>query len=160
MASKLDGLWKSFRFAARGFCYCLRRERNFRIHLVAAAYAFALAFGLHLDRRQFALLALTAACVLAAEMINTAVEAAVDLISPERHPLAAAAKDAAAGAVLVFAAASLVVGFSIFWMPFELLELAERILTTPWAFILLAGSAGLSAWFVFGVGEWKPPTEG
>lgn len=140
-------LFDSFRFAGCGIVSCLRRERNFRIHLTAACYAAALGLRLGLGRTQWALLFLTQALVLALELCNTAVEAAVDLCCPQRHPLAKRAKDAAAGAVLVAAAFSVAVGFALFWGP-ELFRLAEGILTSPKAFLTLIASAVLALWFI------------
>ena len=88
---------------------------NFRIHLAAALFVFWLAGALRVEAAGFGLLSLAAGGVLAAEMLNTAVEAAVDLASPGRHPLAKLAKDVSAGAVLVMALASVGVGFAVLW---------------------------------------------
>lgn len=140
-----------FRHAARGIAVCIGRERNFRIHLTAAGYSAALGLWMRFDRIHWAALFLTQALVLALELVNTAVEAAVDLSCPEYHPVAGLAKDAAAGAVLVAAAFSVGIGFCLFWTP-KLFDLAVYLLTSPWAFLTAAASGVLSALFIFGHG--------
>jgi diacylglycerol kinase len=100
----------SFRYACAGLAYVVRTQPNCQVHLLALVLVVALGLWLALPLHELAILALTIGLVLAAEAINTAIEATVDLVSPEFHPLARAAKDAAAGAVLVAAAASVVVG--------------------------------------------------
>ena len=104
------GFIKSFGYAARGVWYCIRHERNFRIHLGIAAYVLAFAPYFSLSRAEWAVLAVLMALVLCAEAVNTAVERTVDLASTERQPRARAAKDAAAGAVLLCALAAALVG--------------------------------------------------
>ncbi|XEQ93216.1 Undecaprenol kinase [Sporomusa carbonis] len=85
-----------------------------KIHLVATFVALGLAWRFELSHLELAVLLLIIAGVITAEMFNTAFEAIVDKISPEFHPLAKAAKDAAAGAVLVQALAALGVGYVLF----------------------------------------------
>lgn len=107
-------LARSFRYAFAGLGYCLRTQRNFRIHTLAATLVTVLGVLLGLSWVEWAVLALTVTMVLAAEMVNTVVEAAVDLASPAYHPLAKVAKDVAAGAVLVTALGAVVVGACVF----------------------------------------------
>lgn len=102
---------RAFYHAAAGILYCFQTERNMKIHGVAAAVVAGLAWRLELEGRDMLILLLTVTAVLVAEMFNTAIERVVDLVSPEFHPLAKIAKDVAAGAVLVTAAASLLVGY-------------------------------------------------
>jgi diacylglycerol kinase len=85
-----------------------------RVHLILGLGAFLLAIALGLDTARDAVLALTVTLVLATEMINTVVEAVVDLVSPTYHPLARVAKDVAAGAVLVTAFGAVLVGLFLF----------------------------------------------
>lgn len=102
-------------YALSGIAYAWRTQRNLRMQTllaVVSAIVFAL---LRLPPLGFALLALTIAFVLGMEILNTAVEALVDLASPQIHPLAKAAKDAAAGAVLVAAAGAVAVGALLLW---------------------------------------------
>lgn len=107
------GLIKSFGYAIQGVTLCLR-ERNFRIHTLLGALAAAMGWYFQLNPLRWAVLWLTIGLVLSLEALNTAVEAAVDLSSPECHPLAKRAKDCAAGAVLLSALAALGVGFCLF----------------------------------------------
>ena len=107
-------LARSFRYAFAGLGYCLRTQRNFRIHTLAAALVAGVGAWLGLSWVEWAVLALTVTMVLAAEMVNTVVEAVVDLASPAYHPLAKVAKDVAAGAVLLTAMVAAVVGACLF----------------------------------------------
>ena len=108
------GLLRSFGYAFQGVVACLLGERNFRIHTLAGAMAIAMGAYYQLSGTQWAVLLLAIALVLCCEAVNTAVEAAVDLVSPGEHPLAKLAKDCAAGAVLLAAAGSVGVGFCLF----------------------------------------------
>ena len=104
----------SFLHALSGIAVAAKGERNMRIHLFAAAVAIALGAWLGLDKGEWVAIVLCCAIVISLECMNTAVEAAVDLASPEIHPLAKKAKDCAAGAVLVSAVGAAVVGCIIF----------------------------------------------
>ena len=150
MLNKIAALGRSFGYALCGIGHCIRRERNFRIHLVAAAYVLALAAYLHITGVRLALLILTIGGVLALELVNTAAEALVDLVSPQRRPLAKIAKDTAAGAVLVFAASAAGVGAVLLWQPRALMTLLLDTLASPARFLALAASALVAGWFVFG----------
>src|SRR5918999_1579551 len=101
---------RSFYFALAGISYLFRTQRNARIHLALGVVACALAAWVGISRVEWALITFTIALVLILEGLNTAVEAAIDLASPEIHPLAKAAKDLAAGMVLIAAMASVAVG--------------------------------------------------
>ncbi|MCE7937916.1 diacylglycerol kinase [bacterium] len=107
----------SFRHAFAGLAHVARTQTNARIHLVAAAVVVVLGARLGLPARDWALVALCIGLVLAAEAMNTAVEAVVDLASPDVHPLARVAKDAAAGAVLLTAMAAAAVGLLVLGPP-------------------------------------------
>ncbi|MBP2649681.1 MAG: diacylglycerol kinase [Firmicutes bacterium] len=106
---------KVFSYAWSGVVYSIVTQRNMKVHLVAGATALLLAWFLVISPLEWAILVLTIAGVISAEIINTALEAAVDLVSPEFHPLAKRAKDTAAGAVLIMALASLAVAYIIFF---------------------------------------------
>ncbi len=116
-------VFRSFPYAIAGILYLFRTQRNARIELGIAIAACALAAWLRIGRMEWALLVITIALVLALEAINTAIEAAIDLASPDYHSQAKIAKDAAAGAVLLAAIASVVVGLLIL-----LPRLIERLL--------------------------------
>ena len=108
---------RSFYFAFAGLAYLFRTQRNARIHAVSGAAACALAYYLQISRAEWAVLVFTIALVLILEGLNTAIEAAIDLASPNIHPLAKAAKDLAAGMVLIGAMASVAVGGLILGPP-------------------------------------------
>lgn len=107
----------SFRYAFAGLFYMLRTQRNAWIHAVATVSVIALGLWLRLSSHEWAILALTIGLVWMAEFVNTALEAVVDLASPDIHPLARVGKDVAAAAVLVAAMTSVVVGLLILGPP-------------------------------------------
>jgi diacylglycerol kinase len=92
-------------------------QRNFRVHLAISVMVVALGMWLGLTLEDWALLALTIGAVLVTEVFNTAAERLVDLVSPDYHPLAKQVKDLAAGAVLVAAIISVIVGLLILGPP-------------------------------------------
>ena len=106
----------SFGPAARGV-RLLAREPNARVQLGIAGAAVALGLWLDLEHRDWALIALAIGSVLAAEALNTALEALADRVAPDPHPLVAKAKDVAAGGVLLAAAAAAVVGLLVLGPP-------------------------------------------
>ena len=108
---------RSFYFAFAGLSYLFRTQRNARVHAVVGAAACGLAAWVGISRVEWAVLVFTIALVLILEGLNTAIEAAIDLASPKIHPLAKAAKDLAAGMVLIGAMASVAVGLLILGPP-------------------------------------------
>ncbi len=101
---------QAFRNAWAGVRDTAIRERNFKIHLALAALAIAACVVLRVESAKFIAVVFAIFFVLAAELVNTAIEAVTDLICGEkRHPLAKTAKDAAAGAVLLAAVNALAV---------------------------------------------------
>ena len=110
-------LARSFYFAFAGLFFLFRTQRNARIELLIGLSAFVVAWWVGISRAEWGVLVLTSCCVIILEGLNTAVEAAVDLASPDVHPLAKSAKDLAAGMVLVAAIASVAVGLIIFGPP-------------------------------------------
>lgn len=115
--ARRHGLVRSFYFAFAGLGFLFRSQRNARIELAIGAVACVLAAWLRVSRGEWAVLVFTIALVLILEGLNTAVEAAIDLASPQQHPLAKAAKDLAAGMVLIAAIASIAVGLLILGPP-------------------------------------------
>ena len=107
----------SFGHAFRGWWYVIRTQRNAWIHAVITTLVVLVAFWLHLPLRDWAVLFLTIAMVWTAEFINTALEAVVDLASPQKHQLAKVGKDVGAAAVLIAALAAILVGFFILGPP-------------------------------------------
>jgi diacylglycerol kinase (ATP) len=105
---------KSFGYAIRGIRYVFGTEANMKIHIAISILVIicGIVFAISLTEWIFCLLCI--GMVVAAEMLNTAIENVVDLASPEQHPLAGKAKDIAAGAVLICAIISVVIGLLIF----------------------------------------------
>lgn len=113
----LRSLAGSFRDAFAGIGHVLRTQRNARVELAVAILVLLLGYWLRLPPRDWAVLWLMIGIVLSAEMMNTVVEAIVDLVSPEYHEQAKIAKDAAAGAVLILAITSVLVGLCLLGPP-------------------------------------------
>lgn len=111
MISFLKGFWCAF----RGIAECICAERNMRVHIVISLYVLYFSQFYNLSVTQFVLIVAVIAFVLALELVNTAIERACDAITKEKHPLIRLAKDASAGAVLIGAIASVVIGVLIFW---------------------------------------------
>jgi diacylglycerol kinase (ATP) len=105
------GFVASLNCAIEGVLWAAKSQRHMLLHLLAAMGVLLLALSLRLTLLEFALLAMAIVLVLFAELINTALEVVVDLVSPEYHPLARRAKDVAAGAVLVASIGALIMGY-------------------------------------------------
>ncbi len=113
-------LLKSFVYAFRGIAHCIKTERNLRIHLVFLTYMFGiltLTDWFILSRTDYAVLTLACSTVVAAEIINSAVENAVNLAREEYSDYGRISKDAAAGAVLVCAIFAIITGVIILFQP-------------------------------------------
>lgn len=117
MRSFLRSRARSFRFAFMGWWFVIRTQRNSWIHALISTVVIALGFWLRLSSKDWAIILLTIAMVWVAEFLNTAVEAVVDLVSPEHHPLAQVGKDVSAAAVLIAAIVSVFIGFLILGPP-------------------------------------------
>ena len=107
----------SFGHAFRGWWHVMRTQRNAWIHAVISTGVVVVGLWLGLPARDWAVIILTIAMVFAAEFINTAIEAVVDLATQEHHPLAKVGKDVGAGAVLISAIAAILVGLLILGPP-------------------------------------------
>jgi undecaprenol kinase len=105
----------SFRYAAEGIWIAFLHERVFTIELIATAVVAVAAAVLGVSRTEAAILTICCTLVLSAECLNSALERMVDLVTMEFHPLAKQIKDLAAGAVLITAIGSVMIGFQIFW---------------------------------------------
>lgn len=105
--------FRSFRFASQGI-WTACREQNFRSHIVSAVVVLVAGYFSELSKFEWMIVVLLIGLMWALEMMNTAIERVVDLASPNIHPLAKQAKDVAAGAVLVFAMISAIIGLLIF----------------------------------------------
>jgi diacylglycerol kinase (ATP) len=106
---------RAFRYAFAGWWYVLRTQRNAWIHATATVLAVVLGLWLGLNLREWLFIIVAITMVWEAEFINTALEVAVDLASPQQHRLAKIGKDVGAAAVLIAAGSSAVIGIIIYW---------------------------------------------
>src|SRR5690554_1392789 len=104
----------SFSNALKGIIYCIETEKHMRIHLSFAALAVFLSWFFRVSNIEWLLILFAITLVITLEILNSAIERTIDLYTTEQHPLAQAAKDAAAGAVLVAALCALIIGAVIF----------------------------------------------
>jgi len=104
----------SFKYAVEGFFIAIKTQVNFRIHLLLSSLAVLIGLGLSLSPVEWAVVFLTISAGLAVELLNTAIEFAVDLVTTEHHQLAKYAKDCAAAAMLVYSIGACVVAAVIF----------------------------------------------
>ena len=104
----------SFKYALTGIANAVRSQQNLKIHLAISIVAVLLGIFLKIERLEWLTILVCMAVVFSAELMNTAVETVVDLVSPEFHPLAEKAKDVSAGAVLLASFFSLIIGAIIF----------------------------------------------
>lgn len=107
-------LRKSFSYALQGILYTIKTEQNMKIHLIISVFVLIGSFYFHITRIEWCIVLLTIGGMLGMEALNTAIERAVDLYTPDFHPLAKAAKDVAAGAALIFSIISVIIGIIIF----------------------------------------------
>lgn len=147
-------LIRSFKFAFFGIWTCIKNERNFRVHIVAAIAVFIFSCIYQIPKVNTLVLILTIFLVITMEALNTSIETVVDLASPEKSELAKAAKDTAAAAVLLAAICAVVVAFLTFsdlsrlkYTFMQLIKMPNLIFT-----ILFVATAAL---FVFGISDKK-----
>lgn len=119
---KPTGVWASFNCAIEGILWAVRTQRHLRYHLLVAMAVLLTALFFHVSSLEFILLVFGMVLVFFAEMLNTAIEVVVDMVSPEYHPLARRAKDVAAGAVLMACVGAAMMGYlalSNYFFPLE-----------------------------------------
>lgn len=149
----MNALLRSFGYAFRGLYRAARRERNLRIHIVTMVYMYGfllLTDWFVVTSAQWALLLLANALVVAAELVNTAIEATVDLVTQGRkHQLAAVAKDTAAAAVLVCAMFAVAVGIAVLGQPEAFRRMGSYLGDNPMMIVALAISLSIAGAFVF-----------
>lgn len=146
---EIYSLAKSFSYAFRGIRFTIGHERNMRIHLSVAVLVLEFAWFYGLSGLSCALLLVMLALVISAELINTAIEALVNLQTQSYDPLAKVAKDVAAGAVLVLAAAAVGVAFFLFGDLERLRDTVLRIAGEPVFLAALALEIVLAVFFIF-----------
>lgn len=113
--NRIKKLGMSFVYAGRGIAYCIRHERNIRIHVTALIYVMYFSSFYSFTKAEYAVLVLTCATVMALEIINTSIEVVIDKVSPKFSVFAMMGKDVAAGGVLIGAIGAVTVGVILFW---------------------------------------------
>lgn len=108
---------QSFRYAVRGVRWMVRHEPNMRFHLVAGVGVLVAAAALRLPVESWAALVFAIVLVLLGEILNTAIEAVLDIVQPDWHERVEVVKDLAAGAVLVTAIGATVIALFVFVPP-------------------------------------------
>lgn len=148
----MKNLIKSFGYAFRGIFTALTKERNMRIHTVCMLYMYFFLFAFdffEISSIQIAIIFLANALVMGGELINTAIESAVDLYGDKHTENGKIAKDCAAGAVLVFTIFSVLCGIAIMYQPQAFEGLFAYFTANPVAIILFAISAVIFTVFIF-----------
>ena len=107
-------IFNSFNYAIEGIIHVLRTQRNMRIHVVIALFVVVFALIVNVTRFELIVLLISITFVLIAEMINSAIEGAIDIATTSFDPMAKLAKDVAAGAVLIAAVNAIAVGYLVF----------------------------------------------
>ena len=141
---------KSFRYAAAGLLSAVVSERNMRFHIGAAAFVIWIMRFYELTLGESAAVYVCIGAVLSLELMNTAVESIVDLVSPEKNDMAKKAKDCAAGAVLVMAFMSVIVAIYILWDTRAFRHIWDVMTDKPYRLCIFAVFAFLWLAWVFG----------
>ncbi len=146
--NRIRKLGMSFVYAGRGIAYCVRHERNIRIHIAALLYVLYFSTFYDFSRAEYALLLLTCASVIALELINTAIEVVIDKVSPRFNVFAMMGKDIAAGAVLVGAVGAVIIGVILFWDTARFSEIFNYFTENFYRPLILAVSIVISVIFI------------
>lgn len=131
---------ESFNAAVEGFIYVLKTERNMRIHFLVALFFLLLGIAMGFSYVELSLLCLSIVLVLAAEMVNTAIELIVDMVRSDFHPVARVIKDVSAGAVLLTSINAVIVGYILFVkrVNFDVAAGLARVQQSPWHLTFIA----------------------
>ncbi len=121
-----QGIINAFNAAIEGIIYTFKSERNMKIHYCVAALVLIGSLFLKLDKLEMLMLFFAISLVIICEMFNTAIEKAIDMVTSEYHPLAKIAKDVAAGAVVIAALNSVVVGYILFYN--EITDISKSVI--------------------------------
>lgn len=153
MNHEIRKLRQSFGYAIQGFLSCMRTERNFRIHLTAAVYVSVFAYLGGLDGTRYAVLCLCFALMMAAELLNTAIECLCDRVTTGYDEAVGRAKDIAAAAVFLCALFCVVIGGVFFLHSGALVQAVQVLAESLWKLALLLLSFPAAVWFVFFYGR-------
>lgn len=148
----MKSLIKSFGYAFEGIFTAITKERNMRIHIVCMIYMFFFLFAFdffEITRTQIAILLIACGLVIGAELINTAIEAVVNLHGKEHTEHGKIAKDCAAGAVLIFTIFAVLCGVAIMYQPKAFELLFAYFIENPIAIVLFAISVIIFTIFIF-----------
>ena len=129
--NRIKKLGMSFVYATRGIVYCVRHERNIRIHIIALLYILYFSTFYDLTKAEYAVLILTCAVVMSMELINTSIEVVIDKVSPKFNVFAMMGKDIAAGGVLISAIGAVIVGIVLF-LDFEKIGIILNYFISVW----------------------------
>jgi len=129
--NNIKSLIKSFSYAFKGIAYCVKNERNMRIHICMTVLVSVFSYFYKVSEMEFIAIILCMGLVIGNEAINTAMETLTNLQSPSYNNLARIAKDVSAGAVLTSALVSIIVGIIIFLKPHRLIETIILIISNP-----------------------------
>lgn len=149
MTGNIKKFFRGFGYAWQGIVYAVRTQINFRFHIVAALWVTVISKFYELSKAEYAVLFITIALVISMELINTAVEKAVDLITDKKSELAKAAKDTAAGAVLISAAGAVIVAVCLFGDLSGIVNAWNHLLVNPIAMVSVLVLAVASFIFVY-----------
>lgn len=111
---KRKKIWHTFAYAIEGIVTALKQERNMRFHAISAVIVIAFGLFFSITKIEWLFILVSIGGMFSLELLNTAIERVVDLVTNEYKPLAKQAKDIAAGAVFIFAIITLVIGIVIF----------------------------------------------
>lgn len=148
---KIKCLLLSFKYAFCGIWTAIKNERNMRIHTVCMIYMYSFLIFTDwfvLTSRDWALIFIANAIVIMGELVNTAVESVVDLVTSEKKPLAKIAKDTAAGAVLVGAIFAVLVGISVLGQKEAFIKLFDYFSTHIFSLVIFVISFVLACVFM------------
>ena len=146
--NRIKKLGMSFVYAVRGIVYCVRHERNIRIHIVALLYVLYFSTFYNFSKAEYAILILTCALVMSMELINTSIEVVIDKVSPKFNVFAMMGKDIAAGGVLISAVGAVIVGIVLFG-DFEKIGIILNYFISTWyRLVILAISIVLAVLFI------------
>lgn len=148
-AKKVRSLARSFLNAFKGVSYCIRNERNMRIHLTIAVYVLVISLFYNLTTFEYAVLFIIIGLVLAVEAVNTAIEAILNLNIECYNKLARVAKDVSAGAVFICAISATAVGCALF-LKIEVLQYIVKFFNSNLFYsIIFIISIPISLLFIF-----------
>lgn len=140
---------KSFKYAIRGIIYTIRNERNMRVHSVVSLCVIFLSFFFNLSAEKYCILGLVISFVIVSEVINSSLESLIDLCAKDYNSIAKAAKDMAAGAVLIASITAVVVGAILFSDFQGYVRLYNFCIRCPWIIIPAIVFAVVGYFYVF-----------